>query len=293
MSAPKRRRGSTESDEEHPDERWMASYMDMVTVLMCMFIVLFSMSSVDQGKYEQLADSLATGFGVIDLGDVETVEGVVVAAGDAATTDSDPNATDPNSSTLSDLQRAMNEVQGLSALKNSVEASLSAAGLADAAEFIVDERGLTIGLVGSESYFAPDSADLSAEAVAIINAMAPSLVGVTNEISVEGHADVHGQSANYATDWELSAGRAARVLRQLVGQGGVSQAAISAVGFGSARPSSTGSTQTDMAQNRRVDIVVLSALPEEVRAIIPEVVEKSSTPRSGGSSSEKSPSTGH
>ena len=268
----------------------MASYMDMVTVLMCMFIVLFAMSSVDQGKYEQLADSLATGFGVVDLGEVETVEGVVVAAGDAATTDSDPNATEPNSSTLSDLQQAMNEVQSLSTLKNSVEASLSAAGLADAAEFIVDERGLTIGLVGSESYFAPDSADLSAEAVAIINAMAPSLVGVSNEISVEGHADVHGQSANYATDWELSAGRAARVLRQLVGQGGVSQAAISAVGFGSARPSATGSTQTDMAQNRRVDIVVLSALPDEVRAIIPEVVEKSGSPSSSKSTST---STGH
>ncbi|MFO7689981.1 MAG: flagellar motor protein MotB [Cryobacterium sp.] len=268
-----RRTGLDESGDEHPDERWMASYMDMVTVLMCMFIVLFAMSSVDQGKYEQLADSLATGFGVVDRGEENTVVGVVVAAGEPATVDSAPIAAD-----ITDLQRAVNEVASLSALKESVEAGLAVAGLSNAAEFIVNERGLTVGLVGSESYFAPDSADLSAEAVAIINAMAPALVGVPNEISVEGHADVHGQSVNYATDWELSAARAARVLRQMLGQGGIAQGSISAVGYGSARPSSTGSALADMAQNRRVDIVVLSDLPEDVRAIIPGVIEQHSPP---------------
>ena len=45
------------AEEEHPDERWLASYMDMVTVLMCMFIVLFAMSSVDQDKYIALRNS--------------------------------------------------------------------------------------------------------------------------------------------------------------------------------------------------------------------------------------------
>ncbi|MBW8872765.1 MAG: flagellar motor protein MotB, partial [Leifsonia sp.] len=64
MSA--RRRKKHEEPEEHEnEERWMASYMDMVTVLMCMFIVLFAMSTVDAKKFEALKDSLATGFGQV------------------------------------------------------------------------------------------------------------------------------------------------------------------------------------------------------------------------------------
>ena len=58
----------------------MASYMDMVTVLMCMFIVLYAMSSVDQHKFEQLRASLATGFGTVETATVDTAEGTVVAA---------------------------------------------------------------------------------------------------------------------------------------------------------------------------------------------------------------------
>lgn len=66
--------------EEHsgPDERWMASYMDMVTVLMCMFIVLFAMSTVDQEKFEALSASLATGFGQEPSDEIDATTGVVV-----------------------------------------------------------------------------------------------------------------------------------------------------------------------------------------------------------------------
>ena len=59
----RRRRRHEPHEENGPDERWMASYLDMVTVLMCMFIVLFAMSTVDKDKFEALSNSLATGFG--------------------------------------------------------------------------------------------------------------------------------------------------------------------------------------------------------------------------------------
>ena len=70
MSANPRGRGrgrkkGGHDEAEHPDERWMASYMDMITVLMCMFLVLFAMSTVDQEKYIALKNSLATGFGEV------------------------------------------------------------------------------------------------------------------------------------------------------------------------------------------------------------------------------------
>ena len=80
-SVSSRRRGRKKPEQHHVDERWMASYMDMVTVLMCMFIVLYAMSSVDANKFEKLRNSLATGFGAVASQTVDTASGTVVAAG--------------------------------------------------------------------------------------------------------------------------------------------------------------------------------------------------------------------
>ncbi|TFD03802.1 hypothetical protein E3T29_16945 [Cryobacterium sp. TMT1-66-1] len=278
------RRKMVEEEDVHPDERWMASYMDMVTVLMCMFIVLFAMSTVDQDKYEQLANSLATGFGAVDAGKVDTAEGVVVPAdlidnqGESPTeVTHSSEAIDPAEATAvatANAEAAEKEVAKLDQLEAAVTANLTAAGVAQLVEFHITDRGLTLGLVGSETFFAPDSAQLTAAATAVLDAAAPAMVASGQKISVEGHADKHGQSATFATDWELSASRATQVLRRLVEQGGIGGEMISAVAFGSAQPANTGSTLDDMAQNRRVDVVLLSDQPDSVRALIPGVAGK-------------------
>ena len=78
MSLRPKRRKRGEEEEHDNSERWMASYMDMVTVLMCMFIVLFAMSVVDQKKFDELRNSLATGFGTVASKHVDINEGVIV-----------------------------------------------------------------------------------------------------------------------------------------------------------------------------------------------------------------------
>ncbi|MEO7006983.1 MAG: flagellar motor protein MotB, partial [Terrimesophilobacter sp.] len=77
MSARPRRRKLEEHHEEENGERWMASYMDMVTVLLAMFIVLFAISSVNQGKYDQLRNSLAAGFGVTKVNATDPADSTV------------------------------------------------------------------------------------------------------------------------------------------------------------------------------------------------------------------------
>jgi chemotaxis protein MotB len=268
MSTRGRKRKSHDDEVEPGDERWMASYMDMVTVLMCMFIVLFAMSTVDQNKFEKLANSLATGFGAVEVGSIDTAEGVVVPAEMV-----DDVAEGFIDETLTDVEQAVAEVASLNAIEESINANLTAAGMAERVEFFIDERGLTMGLVGTDSFFAPDSTALSAVAVSVLDAAAPAIVHAALEVSVEGHADKHGQSATFATDWELSSGRATQVLRRLVEQGGVNPTLIGAVGYGSARPVSAGSGLSEMAQNRRVDIVLLSTLPDSVRELIPAAAD--------------------
>jgi chemotaxis protein MotB len=267
MSARPRRKSLEEADE-HPDERWMASYMDMVTVLMCMFIVLFAMSTVDQNKFEQLANSLATGFGSVESTEVDTAQGVVVRPDLVDLEAAGFTATD----TTTDIELARAEVDNLSSLREQMRVALTQNGVENLVEFKIDERGLTVGLIGSETFFQPDSAVLSVQAVTVLDSVAPSLVPDTRNISIEGHADRHGRTVNFPTDWELSSGRATQVLRRLVEHGAVPQVRVGAVGYGAARPAATGDSLEDMAQNRRVDVVVLSALPEAVRTLIPHVL---------------------
>jgi chemotaxis protein MotB len=268
MSRRRRSRGH----EEHGggEERWMASYMDMVTVLMCLFIVLYAMSTVDQAKFEKLKTSLATGFGVEQSQTVDTAEGVVVppemAGKEGVLTDVESAVTERR-----ELQRrAAREQADLEQLQRKIEQRLKTSGHAGAAAFSIDERGLTIRLVSAETFFLPNSADLTGNAREILTAIAPVLAPTDRFFEVEGYADVRRPVDPYPTNWELSASRATRVLRALVEDGDVRPQRIASVGYGDARPLAG---RDKLSLNRRVDVVVLSAELESVRELLPAVAK--------------------
>lgn len=270
-----RRRPRKKPEEHHVDERWMASYMDMVTVLMCLFIVLYAMSTVDANKFEKLRNSLATGFGAVASETVDTAEGTVVppefvdehleafAAMKAQDAAAAPDA----------LEAALKEVDRLRALEEQMRAGLAAAGLTENVEFQIDQRGLTVKLVGSQTFFAPDRPELTERASQVLAIISPILGPAALEIMVEGHA-ANGVTA-YPSTWELSSARSVNVLRFMVDRGGIAPGTIGAVAFGSARQVNDDSTPELMELNRRVDIVIISDQPDVVRALIPEVLKLS------------------
>jgi chemotaxis protein MotB len=248
---------------DHPDERWLVSYADMITVLMCLFIVLFAMSNVDTGKYEELKDSLSAAFGR------EVVEGEPVLSGGAG---EEGNAEEPE--VMTDVERAQAELEYLRMLRDQIIERLETRGLQHLVEFGIDARGLSVKLVGSETFFDGNSASLRAEAKAVLDSVSPVLQTIDNQVTIEGHADPRGNPAPFPTDWELSSGRATGVLRHLVESGGVAPERISSVGYGSSRPVTTAQGAAAGALNRRVDIVLLSQEPEAIRGLIPELIEK-------------------
>ncbi|HTN54913.1 MAG TPA: flagellar motor protein MotB [Microbacterium sp.] len=265
MSVRRRRRLAPEGHSS-PDERWMASYLDMITVLMCMFIVLFSMSSIDRKKFEALSASLATGFGQTQTDKADVSQGVIVPA----------ELVDEQGEAFADidLSAARAELDDLSALRERIRAALHQRGLADTATFTIDDRGLTISLVSAETFFATNSTALSRLAVNILNTLGGVLAGIPNELSIEGHADTRQSAAPFATNWELSAARATQVLRHLVEACGINPGAVKSVGYGDARPVAEGTSAEALAQNRRVDVVVLSDADEEVRRLLPALQAK-------------------
>ena len=251
------------------DERWMASYMDMVTVLMCLFIVLYAMSTIDQNKFEKLRFALSTGFGQVASKTVDTATGVVVP----------PNLVDKKGNGFvaqADVAEAVKELDNLKAMEEAIQASLQSHGVADRVGFDIDQRGLTVKLIGTQTFFDGNSAALRPESQTIIDSIAPVIAKTVNQISIEGHADVHGSPAPFVSDWDLSTSRATSVLRRFVDVDGIAGPRMSATGYGSARPAST--DPSDTAANRRVDIVILSDKSEDIRRLIPGLLDGSLDP---------------
>lgn len=261
MSAARRAGGRGHEDDSHdePDERWAVSYADMVTVLMCLFIVLFAVSNVDKTKFELLANSLATGFGQESTeGGADTAEGIVV-----------PPELQDDDGVVDLTARATAEYESLEQLREQMRAALTAQGLQDTVDFDIDDRGLNVGLVGAETFFGDNSTDLSAKADAVLDAIGDVLTSVDNQVSIEGHADHRTSAQPFPTNWELSGGRATQVARFLVEHEGVAGSRVKATAFSDTRPIVQGDTPEALASNRRVDIVVESDEEDQVRALIP------------------------
>ncbi|MEN0022728.1 flagellar motor protein MotB [Microbacterium sp. LWO14-1.2] len=270
MSTARRARGRGHADDSHdePDERWAVSYADMVTVLMCLFIVLFAVSNVDATKFELLANSLATGFGQEEKpgGAADTAEGVVVP----------PELRDDDG--VIDLQaRANAEYESLEELRNRMLEALTAQGLQNTVSFVIDERGLRVGLVGAETFFGDNSTALSGKADAVLDSIGDVLTSVDNQVSIEGHADHRVSAYPFATNWELSGGRATQVARFLVEHEGIAGARVKATAFSDTRPIAQGDAPEALASNRRVDIVVESSEEDQVRALIPALASAAGT----------------
>ncbi|MCL3860866.1 flagellar motor protein MotB [Actinotalea sp. K2] len=286
------RRGGAHEEEEHENhERWAVSYADMMTVLVGLFIVMYAMSSVDEVKYEQLRDSLAAGFGNRAPSMLEGSSGALtgtesfqitpdiakdtgILSEQIRTLTATPTTTDL---TLTEQERtalrADAEFERLEAIADQISAALTEQALADRVRFRVTERGLVIGMVADDVFFQADAATLTETAQRVLDTMAPVLVGITDEISIEGHANVL-PTARYPTNWELSSDRATQVLRRLVETGGLPAQRVAAVGFGEARPLEEAGGVAALDANRRVDLVVLSAAPETVRALLPAIAAR-------------------
>lgn len=276
------RRPKKHEEEEHENhERWAVSYADMMTVLVGLFIVLFAMSQVDQVKFEQLRQSLAVGFGHEAASMIPGGSGALAGVEDTAITPDlqsqvgiqddmvgTPDPTITEEQVNHDL--AVTEYNRLAAMADSIAQLLAEQSLSDRVRFRITERGLVVGMVADDVFFTASSAQLSPAAMLVIDTTAPVLAGVSEEISVEGHANTLPPSNAYATNWELSTDRATQVLRRLVEVGGVPGNRIAAVGYGDARPLAD-PVGDPMEANRRVDLVILSAVPEDVRAYLPTV----------------------
>jgi chemotaxis protein MotB len=262
----RRRRGGGEHDNE---ERWLLTYADMITLLMALFMVLFSISAVNKSKLQSLQQSLQQAFSgqilpggvaIRDNGGGSQTQQVSAQPAIPAIQPLVGTQVSPSGQpTLSPgVQQPQQQEQSFERLKREIDRWAQTHGLANQVETLIQQRGLVIRLLTDQVLFDSAQAELKPEAHPILGRVAELLRTETrNPIGVEGHTDdVPITGSVYPTNWELSTARASRVVRFLV-DAGVDPLRLSAAGYGWLHPIASNATEDGRSHNRRVEIVLL------------------------------------
>jgi chemotaxis protein MotB len=295
MSSGKRKRGGHEEHEEHVNhERWLVSYADMLTLLFVLFVVLFSMSDINKKKFAQLAAGLQEGFGAQSAAFTSRGGSLDGSGNNTAVVQIDPGANPGDGTTgtqglnekqevavqaalkaqsraqaSQNAQAAAKEVENMKKVENKIADALAKEKLLGTVKFSVDRRGLVVTVVTNEVVFDGDRADLQPGGEKILNAIAPTLAKLPNNIEVDGNTNqLNAKTTYYPSGWELSAARASTTVRYLVGHG-LAKGRMSAVGFSDTKPLISPSDPRSVTMNRRVDVVVLTTLPPDQAALLP------------------------
>jgi chemotaxis protein MotB len=276
-SAKRRKKAVHGGGEEGGAERWLVTYADMLTLLLVLFIVLFSISVVNVSKFITLRTSLSTAFGngqksVLDGGTAlndnasegQGIQFVVPGAplsptlGKGAATKA-LAAVKAKEAALA--TKVAKQAESFEKIKKMINEALARNGLTGTVQFNIDHRGLIITVLTNALVFPGNSATLLSGGQRILGVIAPQLKNTTNSIEVDGFTNQEKVStAPYPSGWELSSARASAVVRFLI-HGGVHESRLSAVGYSDQRPLFPASDPRSVTRNRRVEIVVLSSLP--------------------------------
>jgi chemotaxis protein MotB len=256
-----RLRATRRNHEVHAGrERWLVSYADFITLLFAFFVVMYALSSVNEGKYRVLTQSLNQAFGSENK--EKANEGIMLVT--------PPNLKAHNDAvrlrTENAAKRREKKMRELATALQSVLAPLDSQGplhIAQTAKGIVIE-------IGASALFAPAEAKLEPQAVQILNAAADVLAASDHAIRIEGHTDALPIATPvYPSNWELSAARASAVAKLFV-ENGVQGSRVGVTGYAANRPVDTNATPEGRARNRRVTLLVLAdaedsrTLPEEI-----------------------------
>ncbi|HET9421695.1 MAG TPA: flagellar motor protein MotB [Nocardioides sp.] len=275
MAARRRRRHDPDAEEhEAGAERWLVTYADMVTLLMVLFIVMFSMSQVDVEKFNALKEGLAEGFGSRSPLDGSTA---VSQAKEGAVTPIEPRLVAAELRTRQTVEdpdpdqrrRAVEaETTRLERLRKQLDAALRREGLRNDVQLSYDERGLVISLISRHVTFRNDVATLSPRGARVVDTVSPVLRAVDDPLEIDGHTNqVDVKPAFFATDWDLSAARAVTVLRRLNERGHIPSPRLAVSAYGKERPLLPPDQPGSQQVNKRVDIVVVSPVPEAAKEL--------------------------
>ncbi|MBF0230835.1 MAG: flagellar motor protein MotB [Desulfamplus sp.] len=223
---------------------WMGTFADLVTLLMCFFVLLFAMSTTQQETFKELVESMRSALGVTAVPEAGNREGLTMHAVPSETPAEEQKVDEMGGLIQKDLEEIVSEVREL-VMFNKL------GGLVTASE---GDMGAVITMTDM-LLFEKGGAELSEMGIDVLRKVASVLSRLAYHVKVKGHTDnVEMNSKIYPSNWELSAARASAVVRLLV-ESGLNPKYISAEGYAQYKPVATNDTEEGRARNRRVEII--------------------------------------
>lgn len=289
----------SDEDDEAPAgaPMWMATFADLMSLLMCFFVLILSFSEMDVVKYKQIADAMKDAFGVqqdIELKAIPKGTSVVATQFQPGrpdptpletiqqkTTDNsrnslqvgnpdveNPEAKDVRDQLKKEIAELIQETQDDADKLRELLKEEIASGQLD-----VDNENRTIVIrIREKGSFSSGSAVLDIGFFSVLDRISTALNDITGNISIEGHTDsIPISNAAYASNWDLSAARAAAVANQMLSNYTLPPQRIMVAGFADTHPQADNGTWEGRAQNRRVEIVVKQPLEEGEGGLIEEL----------------------
>lgn len=256
--------------EEHENaEAWLLTYADMITLLLALFIYLYSISSINQAKFQAFSQSFAHLFN-IGKSPIKGNAGAVPLPGSnkgkadekAKEKKKFPEKGKEDQEKGKKGEAAAANKEAMDQLKKQLEKDFPELVEQGKLTILEQEEGLMLRLQDT-ALFALGSRDIQPEARPLLDRMAQMLRTLPNPIRVEGHTDdlpIH--STRYTSNWELSGGRASGVVEYFITQDGIPPGRFSLAGFGEYRPIAPNIPGKGNAANRRVEILILDIKPK-------------------------------
>ena len=286
-------------DQDEDDEKndgWLVTWGDLMSLLLCFFVLILSMAEIDIIRYKQLADSMSNAFGVqreLQLESVpkgtsvvstefrpgipdETIVDVVQQETRDQTRNSlrigNPNSPESEEKDIRDEVLTYDEVMAL-IKETQLDAEMLRRLLKTEikeGQIDVESTARTILIrIRERGSFASGSALLNSSFVGVIDKIASALTQIEGRIAVEGHTDnVPINTFAYPSNWDLSAARSVAVVRRMLDIAPLEPKRVTASGFADTRPQAINSTFEGRARNRRVEIVVKQPLDEESNKLL-------------------------
>jgi len=257
--------------EEHANhEAWAIPYADLMTLLLAFFVVMYAISSVNDGKYQHMAQALNLAFG----GSARSVNPMATSTGitplqlnanahSAIVAIKQPVARDTQPEHLNKPSKTSSDPPQLAHINQRLERALAPLLHKGVISIWRNERWIEVE-INSDILFATGSAVLDEDARSILGRLATVLRDEPNKIRVEGHTDnVPIATALYPSNWELSAARAASVVH-LFADRGLPPQRLAMIGYGEFHPRADNADTQGRNRNRRVAVIVLADATADV-----------------------------
>ncbi len=248
---------------------YMNTYGDMVTLLLCFFVLLYSMSSLDAAKFNAMAAALSGN--VVSMLQSGSAEGIMDMLGSGIMDMPAIQKTGPSTDKAEEDPNKMENNPAAAETVEKIQAELAQMASDFKTYFAENQMNESISTEVFENYirititdnilFDRGRANLRPEVIPVLDAISAELVNyIENDIKIEGHSDTDPiNSPQFKSNWWLSAARAITVAEYFVNEKGLDPARVSAEGMGEFRPIAPNDTEENKAKNRRVEIKVFSS----------------------------------